>query len=198
VRRREWSAPAEVDPADTAEYPDMVCDCYWHRRVFSHVRLGPPGVPNTHRLPLAREVVRTDYEDRHDRICWDMTLKMEGLVIEVRRLIHPALHGDRLPRFSAIAGDPRGLPGKPGGAVRLQPANDHRRRDREGGDPVVLWHLPERIGSARFPADSALIVWAEAWWWHLNDDGRDALTALSQLSPVESSISLPPWGEESA
>lgn len=191
MKRIQWSAPAEVAPAGPSRHRPG-CDCFWHRRLFTHVRLGPPvNGPDwaSNCLPLGRTVTRTDHQDQYGRIEWSMEISMEGCLFEVRRLIHPPLFGEGKVEFQAIAGDPRrtGLPG--GDAVRLEPHNDLSRRPG-GGDPTLIWNLPARIGRARFPAGSQLVVWQEAWWWHLVK-GTDLLAMAEQIDAVGHDD--PPW-----
>lgn len=175
MKRIEWSAPAEVSPATTTAtdppggpgYHRPECDCFWHRRRFTHIRLGPPiAGPDweANCLPLERKVTRTDYGGA--RIAWSMEIATEGCLFTVGRLVYL----DRV-SFWATAGRRGGTPAN-GGAVRLDPWNDHSRRP-EGGDPTLIWDLPPQVGRAVFPAESQLVVWQEAWWWHpVLVDGR--------------------------
>lgn len=167
----------QIEWSTEAEYPSTGCSCFWHRRAFVHINANPMrSNSDVLRLPLARKVIRTDYQDRYGRIEWTMELRLDGLMVEVRRLIHPALYSasrePRRPRFQAIAGDPRQV-----NARRLERIGTAPDRSRDGGDPTLVYSL---LGGER----PALVIWPEAWWWHLTEDGRDPLSGCEAIGAV--------------
>lgn len=178
-RLLEWDAPAETDDPRTTEG----CDCFWHRRIFTHIAIGPEDQrTDQDRMPLARHlrVLR-----REDRSVWLMTIKLDDMQLQVRRLLVPPAY----PRFDAWAGDPR----EGGWTVRLpgaskfttQPDLLEQRYARNQGDPTVVWALDVGAEGTRspFPAGSTLVVWPEAWWWHLTPGliSTDPLTSLEAV-----------------
>lgn len=164
MNRISWQAPARYEAHNEG------CDCYWHNRVFTHIGIGPSCSADRRRLELERSVSVKQYDDGRNSRC--MTIVLDGAKIEVVRSVNPRTPG--CVWFGAWYGDPR----DPNKTVRLQPHNDHRRRAPDGGDPTLIWNMYPALG---WPLGSELVIWREAWWWHLID-GQDPL-ALDVADP---------------
>lgn len=195
VRQADGTIKAEFSaPAYRIESPITTsgCDCFYHRRIFAHAAMGPARDDDSHTLPLARTIRRTDYSS--GLLHWRMEMRIDGAVIRAYRVVVPGSGLGPLPtvQFAAWAriGDRD---------IELERMNPHAVNsvDRQDGapsgrigDPTLIFRMPgDRTAAGRGQERHGhrLVIWPEAWWWHLlgcQRCGRAHVDPLDDLDEI--------------